>query len=263
MSWAWTPLDEEPGYDALMIWEPGGVMDATLAGNDGLVLIARFGMGLGAIDLDACAQRGVIVTTTPDAVRDAVPSGAMAFVLSVAHGLPAKDGLVRSGRWNERFEHIGAGTGGRTIGIIGLETSATPWPGWPIGLRRLAFDPDIDPGSVRAGIELVPLASLLQRSDFVGVTCPLTPSTHQLLDRSRLALMRPDASVINVARGPIVDTLALAEALRAGDTWLGDSAAPEAADQRNPAHAARRSPCGSATTRGLSSKTITSREEPS
>lgn len=86
----------------------------------------------------------------------------------------------------------------------------------PLGLRCVAFDPYVEPATVRAGVELVDLETLLARSDFVCVTCPLTPETHRLIDRRRLESMRPGGYLINVARGPIVDTLALADALREG-----------------------------------------------
>ncbi len=206
------------GYDALMIWEPGGVTPATLNGAERLVLIARFGMGLEAIDLGACSDLGVIVTTAPDAVRDAVPSGAMALLLSLAHGLGAKERLLRSGRWQERFGHVSLGTNGRTVGIIGFGNvgRGVARRAEPFGLRRLVFDPYADRAESLDGAALVDLETLLRESDFVCVTCPLTEETHHLLDRRRLGWMRPESYVINVARGPIVDTMALAEAIAAG-----------------------------------------------
>jgi phosphoglycerate dehydrogenase-like enzyme len=209
------------GFDAIMLWEPGGVSAATLAGADRLQLIARFGMGLEAIDLDACARRGVMVTTAPDAVRTAVPSGAMAFVLALAHRIVEKNALVHRGRWDDRFDYVGLGTTGRVLGVIGLGNvgRGVVRMAEGFGFRRLAFDPYADPATVPDGVELVDLETLLATSDFACVTCPLTPDTHHLLDAERLALMRPDAYVINVARGPIVDTLALAAAI--GDGRLG------------------------------------------
>ena len=114
------PADAVRGYDALMIWEPGGVTAATLAGGDRVALIARFGMGLEAIDLDACTARGVLVTTAPDAVREAMPAGAMALLLALAHRISEKDAIVRAGRWEDRVRLVGCGTFGRTVGIIGM-----------------------------------------------------------------------------------------------------------------------------------------------
>jgi phosphoglycerate dehydrogenase-like enzyme len=206
------------GYDALMVWEPGGITEATLAGAARPVLIARFGMGLEAIDLDACTRHGVLVTTEPYAVREVMPAGAIGFLLALAHRIPEKDRLVREGRWDDRFGLVGTGTAGRTLGVVGLGNvgRGVVRMAEPLGLRRLACDPYADPASVPAGVELVALDVLLRSADFVCVTCPLTPETHHLINRGRLAAMKRGAQLINVARGPIVDTLALAEALRDG-----------------------------------------------
>jgi D-3-phosphoglycerate dehydrogenase len=225
VEWAFLSRDEREltagnidGYDALMIFEPGGVTATTLAGAGRLRLIARFGMGLDAIDLGACVRHGVLVTVAPDAVREVLPAGAMALLLSLAHRLPEKDHIVRAGRWEDRVNLVGTGTLARTIGVIGLGNvgRGVVRMAEPFGLRRLAADPYADPASVPAGVELVDLPTLLGSADFVVVTSPLTPETHHLLDAERLGQMRPGSYVINVARGPIIDTLALADALRAG-----------------------------------------------
>ena len=205
-------------YGAIMIWGPGGVSAATLAGANRLKLIARFGMGLDAIDLDACAEHGVLVTVAPDAVSSAVPAGAMAFVLSLAHRLAEKDRLVRSGGWDDRFEYVGLGTTGRVLGVIGLGNigSALLRMAEPFGFRLLGFDPHTHTRQhlIPAGVESVDLETLLRRSDFVCVACPLTEKTRGLIDRDRLALIGPHAYLVNVARGPIVDSRAVAEAVR-------------------------------------------------
>jgi D-3-phosphoglycerate dehydrogenase len=210
--------DTIAGFDALMIWEPGGVTAQTLEGADRLVLIARFGMGLEAIDLDACARHGVPVTTSPFAVREVMPAGAMALLLALAHRLTEKDRIVRARQWDRRFGLVGIGTSDRTLGVIGLGNvgRGVVRMAEPFGLRRIACDPYADADACPPGVELVDLESLLSSSDFVCITCPLTPETHHLLDRDRIALMRPGARLINVARGPIVDTYALADALRDG-----------------------------------------------
>jgi phosphoglycerate dehydrogenase-like enzyme len=205
-------------YDAIAILYPGGVTAATLEHADRLVLIARFGMGLEAIDLDACTERGVLVTTAPDAVREVIPAGAMALLLALAHRIPEKDRLVRAGGWEERTKFVGLGTLGRTVGVIGLGNVGRGIlrMAEPFGLRRVACDPFVDTGSLPDGVELTDLDSLLGEADFVCVAAPLTPETHHLLDAGRLALMRPGAYLINVTRGGIVDTGALVAALRDG-----------------------------------------------
>ena len=139
-------------------------------------------------------------------------SGAMAFVLALAHRLLEMDRLMRSGGW-DRFAHIGTGLQGRTLGIVGLGNVGRELAGLarPFGLRIAAADPYVEAAD---GIELRPLDELLADADFVVVTCPLTPDTYHLIDARRLALMKPTAFLVNVARGPIVDGRALADALR-------------------------------------------------
>jgi phosphoglycerate dehydrogenase-like enzyme len=212
------PSSTIAGYDAVAILYPGGVTAATLEGANRLALIARFGMGLEAIDLDACTERGVLVTTAPDAVREVIPAGAMALLLALAHRIPEKDRLVRAGGWEERTQFVGLGTLGRTVGVIGLGNvgRGIVRMAEPFGLRRLAHDPFVDPDSVSDGVELTDLDPLLGEADFVCVAAPLTPQTHHLLDAARLARMRPGSYLINVTRGAIVDTLALADALHDG-----------------------------------------------
>jgi D-3-phosphoglycerate dehydrogenase len=139
----------------------------------------------------------------------------MAFVLALAHRLTEMDRHVRAGGW-DRFAHIGMGLNGRTLGIVGLGNVGRElaFLAAPFGLELLAADPFVtEPPS---GIELRPLDALLVAADFVVVTCPLTEETYHLLDARRLALMKPTAYLVNIARGPIVDGAALADALAAG-----------------------------------------------
>ena len=208
------------GFDAIMIWEPGGITAATLAGADRLRLIARFGMGLDAIDLAACAERGVMVSVAPDSVSTSVPTAAIALLLSLAHRLPEKDRLVREGRWEERSECVGLGTVGRTLGVIGAGNvgSAVLRMAEPFGLVPLAFDPHVHthPHELPAATEEVDLATLLRRSDFVVVACSLDARTRGLIDADALALMAPHAYLVNIARGAIVDDLAVAAAIAEG-----------------------------------------------
>jgi D-3-phosphoglycerate dehydrogenase len=143
---------------------------------------------------------------------------ALTLVLALAQKLLIKDSLTRSGRWNERVEHMGQGLTGKTLGLvgaggIGLETMALARA---FDLRVLAADPYADAQVVAArGGTLVPLDTLLREADFVVLACLLNPATHHLINAARLALMKPSAYLINVARGPIVDETALIACLQA------------------------------------------------
>jgi phosphoglycerate dehydrogenase-like enzyme len=114
---------------------------------------------------------------------------------------------------------VGTGLAGRKLGVIGFGTIGRELVrlAAPHGLETLVATPRLDPEDARAaGVEHVELEALLAESDFVAVCCRLTPATHHLLDARRLALMKPTAFLVNVARGAIVDEVALADALREG-----------------------------------------------
>jgi len=208
-----TPEDVAP-YDAIVLFHPR-VSRSTLAGEQVPRLIARLGVGVDNIDVPACTERGVLVTTTPDSVRRPLASGIMAFVLALAHRLPEMDRHMREGGF-DRFAHVGLGLRGRALGIVGVGNVGRDVVelARPFGLRILAADPYADPASLPAGVELTTLEDLLSSVDFVVVLCPLTEETRGLIDAARLAVMHPDAFLINVARGPIVDQAALTETLR-------------------------------------------------
>jgi phosphoglycerate dehydrogenase-like enzyme len=208
-----TPEDVA-AYDAIVLFHPV-VSRSTLAGRRVPRLIARLGVGVDNIDVDACTERGVLVTTTPDSVRRPVAAGTMAFVLALAHRLPDMDRHMRAGGF-DRFGHIGVGLRGRVLGIVGVGNVGRELVelARPFGFRIRAADPYASKATLPDGVELVPLDELLAESDFVVVLCPLTDETRGLIDARRLALMRPQAFLINVARGPIVDQAALTETLR-------------------------------------------------
>jgi D-3-phosphoglycerate dehydrogenase len=179
-----------------------------------LKVVARFGVGYDGVDVAACTAAGVLVTITPDGVRRPVAVAALTFVLALAHKLLVKDRLTRAGRWAEKLNHIGVGLTGRTLGIVGFGNIGRELAGLakPFGLRVVAADPWANPET--AGVPLVPLEHLLREADFVCVCCALTDDTRHLLNAERLALMKPTAYLVNVARGPVVDQAALTLALR-------------------------------------------------
>lgn len=203
------------GYDAVLFAAPA-VTAATVSGPTPPRLLARFGVGLDAVDVTACTAAGVAVTITPDGARRPVAAAALTLVLAVQHNLLAKDRLVREGRWQDKLALQGQGLTGRTVGAFGLGNVALELFALlePFGVRRLATDPARDPvDAARRGIELVDADTLAATCDVLVVTASLTPSTRGAFDARRLALMRPHAVLVNIARGPIVDTEALTRAL--------------------------------------------------
>ena len=212
----WTFVEgQEPelaGLDVLIALQPY-VTGRTLEHADRLSLIARVGVGLDRIDLLECTRRGVLVTTAPDGVRRPLAAGTMALLLALAHRIPERDRRMRTGWWS-RQELSGIGLRARTLGLIGLGNVGRELCllAEPFELRVIAADPYV--ADAPAGVELVELDELLRQSDFVVCLCPLTDETRGLLDGRRLALLKPTAFLVNVARGPIVDQAALTDALR-------------------------------------------------
>jgi D-3-phosphoglycerate dehydrogenase len=211
-----TPADVE-GCDALItLWQT--VTAETLAGAERLATVARWGVGVDMIDLDACTEHDVVVSITRDAVRRPVAEAILTYLLVLAKRVLEGDRLVRAGRWDEK--EAGLGLRGKVLGTIGVGNIGVELVGLvrPLGFGRiLAFDPyvEIDEGA-RLGVELVELEELLRAADFVCVNCPLTPDTRHLIGETELALMKPTAYLVNTARGPIVDEAALARALGSG-----------------------------------------------
>jgi phosphoglycerate dehydrogenase-like enzyme len=203
-------------YDALGVLAPQ--ITAALVDNaPRLAIVARFGVGYDNVDLEACTRNGVAVTITPDGVRRPMAGIAMTLMLALSHRLIEKDRLTRAGGWSRKLEYMGTGVTGKTLGTIGLGNIARdlfhlagPWD-----MRRIAYDPYVTTEQAAAvGVELVDLETVLRESDYVVVLCKLTDETHHLINRERLALMKPSAFLISIARGPIVDETALYEALR-------------------------------------------------
>jgi len=226
IEWEYLPagLDEitpdiAAAYDGLYVNAPR-VSAASVARPDRRVrIVARHGVGYDSVDVRALADRGVIVTNTPVAVRRPVAVAALTMVFALAGRLFEKDRLTRAGRWHERTAHMGLGLTSRTLGVVGaggigreLLALARPF-GW----RMLAADPyAAGPALEALGAALVPLEQLLAQSDFVVMACPLNAETRHLMNAGRFALMKPGAFLVNMARGPVVDEAALIDALRAG-----------------------------------------------
>src|ERR1700761_7442029 len=211
--------DQLSDYDVLISLKPK-VTAQSLAGISRLCAIGRCGVGYDNVDLDACTEHGIAVFITPGGVVRPVAESIVLLVLALSHHLLRKDRLVRQGLWAESTRELGREPRQRVIGTIGLGNIASE----AIRLLRvfdvsrfLAFDPYVSPDrALELGVEACSLEDLLRHSDYALVNCPLTPQTRGLLAKPQLALMKPDAVLINTARGPIVDESALIEVLQNG-----------------------------------------------
>ena len=182
-------------------------------------VISRYGIGVDMIDLEAAADHGIPVCNVPDFCIDEVSTHTLAFLLALNRHLLAHHAHVVAGRWAAPPGGAPARLMGQRVGIIGLGNigRAVAAKAAALGLNVLAFDPYLPPERAAAlGVGLRTLEDLLRESDYVCVHCPLTADTRHLIGAPQLALMKPSAYLINMARGPIVDQAALCRALAAG-----------------------------------------------
>jgi glyoxylate reductase len=170
-----------------------------------LRVISNYAVGVDNIDLEAAAARGIAVGNTPDVLTEATADLAFALLLAAARRVVEADAYVRAGRWRtwEPGLLLGADVHGATLGILGMGRI-----GQAVARRARGFD-----------MEVIDLRDLegLERCDFVSLHAPLTERTRGIIGREELRRMKPTAILVNTARGPLVDSDALAEALAAGE----------------------------------------------
>jgi glyoxylate reductase len=174
--------------------------------------VSNYAVGTDNVDLEAATRRAIPVGNTPDVLTDATADLAFALLLAAARKLPEAAQAVRDGDWPtwEPATHLGHSVHGATLGIVGFGRI-----GRAVAARARGFEMEVLTTSTRTAPGL-PLDTLLERSDFVSLHCPLTPATRHLIDARALSRMRPTAILVNTARGPIVDQVALRAALEDG-----------------------------------------------
>ncbi len=186
-----------------------------------LKTVARCGVGIDSVDLNAATEAGVVITNTPGAMTEAVADYAFGLMLALARRIVEADALMRSGRWGE---FPGTLVYGKTLGLIGLGKIGQAVARRAIGfnMRVLVYDTvlaatahqfhlDID-----KFVEFVDLDRLLAESDFISVHAPSLPETQGMFNAERFARMKPTAYFINTARGTLVEEAALLDALQQG-----------------------------------------------
>lgn len=183
-----------------------------------LKVIGRAGIGIDNIDVEAATERGIVVLNTPDSNATTTAELAVAHLMSLSRNLPAASASVRAGEW-KRAQFMGREITGKTIGIIGYGTigriAASRFKG--LQMNVVAYDPFVTAEKFEQdGVESKTLEELLGISDYVSLHCPLIPPTQQLMNSERFAMMKPDAYLINCARGGLIDETALIDALNSG-----------------------------------------------
>ena len=208
------------GADVVVVrYADGPFMDRV---GPGLKLIARSGIGVDGIDIQAAAERGILITNTPDAPTESTAEHAVALLLAVAKRVMVGDMQLR-GADLPRSAMIGTEVKGRTLGVVGYgRIGRRVAEICALGLRMkvLVYDPFCtETVPAPEGVTFISeLDILLAQADFVTLHTPLTPETRHLIDAAALRRMKPTAILVNMARGPVVDTDALVQALQEG--WI-------------------------------------------
>jgi D-3-phosphoglycerate dehydrogenase len=210
-------LAQAEDCDALLNTYAGPITAKVMARMPKCRIIARYGIGVDTIDLDAATQAGIIVTNNPTYCIQEVAEHTMALLLAYARKVAVYDRLVRGHRWELPPGKPMFRLSGQTLGLIGFGNIARQVAvrASAFGMRIVFSDPFVQEGQVDIPGKKMGLHDLLGESDFVSLHPPLTAKTRKMINDDALSCMKPSAFLINCSRGPIVDTDALVRALDA------------------------------------------------
>ena len=206
-------------YEALIVRSETKVTAEVIQAGKRLQVIARAGIGVDNIDLDAATASGIAVVNAPTGNTIAAAEHTLALMLSLVRNVPQAHQSLKQGEWNRRA-FMGIEVRNKTLGIIGLGRvgSEVARRAQSFAMHIIVYDPFVTPDYARfLGVALASLEGLLAQSDIVTVHTPLTENTHHLIGERQLALMKPSSCLINVARGELIDEDALLKALDDGN----------------------------------------------
>ena len=217
-------LKEIENIDGLICLLTEKIDEEVIAKAKHLKIISNVAVGYNNIDLQAAARKGIIVTNTPGVLTETTADLTFALLMAAARRVVNASDVLRNGEWGawSLMQLTGQDIYGATLGIIGLGRI-----GEALVKRAKGFDMNVlyynrsrkQDKECELGIHYVELKNLLQHSDYVCLMLPYSAEVHHLIGKEELSLMKPNAILINTARGGIVDEEALYEALRNGDIW--------------------------------------------
>jgi D-3-phosphoglycerate dehydrogenase / 2-oxoglutarate reductase len=207
-----------PDADALLVRSATTVDAEVLAAGSKLKIVARAGVGLDNVDVDAATARGVLVVNAPTSNIHSAAEHALALMLAAARQIAPADASLRAHTW-KRSSFNGVEIYGKTVGVVGLgrigQLVAARLAAF--GTKIVAYDPYVSQArAAQLGIELLSLDDLLARADFISVHLPKTPETAGLIGKEALAKTKPGVIIVNAARGGLIDEEALADAVTSG-----------------------------------------------
>jgi lactate dehydrogenase-like 2-hydroxyacid dehydrogenase len=193
------------------------VDDEALDAAPALLVISQMSVGVDNIDVEACRHRGIAIGHTPDVLTETVADTAFALMAAALRRLPEGERMVKAGAWGpwDPWQFLGSDIHGATLGIVGMgrigQAVARRVSGFEMTVIYTSRTSRDVPGATR-----VDLSDLLHTADVVLIAAPLSQQTRGMIGKAELAMMRPDAYLVNVARGALVDTDALVDALARG-----------------------------------------------
>lgn len=202
----------------LTCWKP--VREPVISKARNCKIIARYGIGLDNIDVEAATENGIIVTNVPAYCVDEVSDHAVALLLACARNIPLYNTAVKSGTWDQSIGNQMFRLRGKKIGVIGFGRIAKALipKALAFGLKVNVYSPRTSSELIRQhNAEKVSFQELLQTSDFITIHAPLTSETHHMFSHEEFRTMKKTAFLINTARGGIVNHSALTDALKNGE----------------------------------------------
>ena len=206
------------GVSALAVTSREQVTARVIDRAPDLRVIGKSGARPANVDMDAARRRGIEVVWSPTANVQSVAEMTLALILQLVKRLPELTGLLRAGRWRN-YDMLGRELSGMTVGLVGLGNVglAVARLLGAMGVRVIGFDPHVSAGeAARHGVEYCGLGQVFARSDLLSLHCELNDGTRGIVGPEAFAAMKPGVYLVNTARGPLVDTGALLDALASG-----------------------------------------------
>ncbi len=205
-------------YDGLVVRSRSKVNAEVIEAGANLKVIGRAGVGVDNIDLDKATEKGIVVLNAPHGNTISAAELTIALMTSLARNIPAANHSIKSGEW-KRSEYTGVELNTKVLGVIGVGRigSEVARRARAMGMTTIGYDPYIPAEKAeKIGIKMVAFEDLLKESDFITLHLPLNPQTHYLIGEKELTMLKPDARIVNCARGGLIDEDALCAALQEG-----------------------------------------------
>lgn len=206
-------------FDAIIVRSRTKVTRDVIEAASSLKIIARAGVGVDNVDVEAATERGIMVVNAPESTSITVAEHTMGLILSLSRKISIADKSVKAEKW-EKSRFMGMELNGKTMGIVGMGRigSQVVIRAKAFGMDIIVYDPYITPeAAAELGVEVVSLETLLKNADVITIHVPLTPETKHLISRPEFEMMKDNTLIVNCARGGIINEDDLHEALSKGE----------------------------------------------